>query len=209
MIRIVDYGLGNVQAFANMYKRLGVEAARAKTAADLEDASRIILPGVGAFDHAMALLQQSGMRPALEHMVMDKRVPVLGICVGMQILAASSEEGKAAGLGWVPGRVRSFASMPESAQLPMPHMGWNDVASAPGVPLFAGLETDARFYFLHSYFFDCDEQQHVLARASYGFNFGCAVAAGNVYGVQFHPEKSHHYGATLLKNFAELPDAQA
>lgn len=209
MIRIVDYGLGNVQAFANMYKRLGFEAARAKTAADLEDASRIILPGVGAFDHAMELLQQSGMRPALEYLVMDKHVPVLGICVGMQILAASSEEGKAAGLGWVPGRVRSFASMPEAAQLPMPHMGWNDVAAAPGAPLFAGLEADARFYFLHSYFFDCDKQQHVLARASYGFNFGCAVAAGNVFGVQFHPEKSHHFGATLLKNFAELPNAQA
>lgn len=209
MIRIVDYGLGNVQAFANVYKRLGFDAARAKTASDLEDASRIILPGVGAFDHAMELLEESGMRPALEDMVANKRVPVLGICVGMQILADSSEEGKAAGLGWVPGRVRSFASRPESTRLPMPHMGWNDVSSVASAPLFAGLEADARFYFLHSFFFDCDHQHHVLARASYGFDFGCAVAAGNVYGVQFHPEKSHHYGATLLKNFAELPDAQA
>ncbi|GAB3459612.1 imidazole glycerol phosphate synthase subunit HisH [Massilia terrae] len=209
MIRIVDYGLGNVQAFANMYKRLGFDAARAKSVGDLADASRIILPGVGAFDHAMELLHQSGMRPALEHLVLEKGVPVLGICVGMQILASSSEEGRASGLGWVPGHVRSFHSVPESAQLPMPHMGWNDVVPAAGAPLFAGLGADARFYFLHSYFFDCEERSHVLARASYGFDFGCAVAAGNVYGVQFHPEKSHHYGATLLKNFAELAHAQA
>lgn len=207
MIHIIDYGLGNVQAFANMYKRLGIEATRARSAADLDGATRIILPGVGAFDHAMALLDESGMRPALEELVIECKVPVLGICVGMQILASSSEEGKSAGLGWVPGRVRSFRSMGESASLPMPHMGWNDVIPAPEAALFKGLEADSRFYFLHSFFFDCDEQAHALARASYGFDFSCAVAAGNVYGVQFHPEKSHHYGAALLKNFAELPDA--
>ena len=209
MIHIVDYGLGNVQAFANMYKRLGFEATRARNAADLEGATRIILPGVGAFDHAMDLLDASGMRPALEHLVRERQVPVLGICVGMQILASSSEEGSKAGLGWVPGRVRSFRSVPASAQLPMPHMGWNDVTPAAAVPLFKGLEADSRFYFLHSFFFDCDSEEHALARASYGFDFSCAVAAGNVYGVQFHPEKSHHYRAALLKNFAELPHAQA
>jgi glutamine amidotransferase len=136
-------------------------------------------------------------------------VPVLGICVGMQILASSSEEGKSAGLGWVPGHVRSFRTTPQSAQLPMPHMGWNDVIPAVHTPLFKGLESDSRFYFLHSFYFDCDDANHALAHASYGFDFSCAVAAGNVYGVQFHPEKSHHYGAALLKNFAELPHAQA
>lgn len=209
MIHIVDYGLGNVQAFANMYKRLGFEATRAKSAADLEGATRIILPGVGAFDHAMELLNQSGMRPALEELVIGRKVPVLGICVGMQILASSSEEGQSAGLAWVPGRVRSFRSVEESAQLPMPHMGWNDVLPAMDTPLFKGLEADSRFYFLHSFFFDCESREHALARASYGFDFSCAVSAGNVYGVQFHPEKSHHYGAALLKNFAELPYAQA
>lgn len=209
MIHIIDYGLGNVQAFANMYKRLGIAAARARTAADLEGATRLILPGVGAFDHAMELLDASGMRPALEQLVTVQKVPVLGICVGMQILATSSEEGSSAGLGWIPGRVRSFRSVPASARLPLPHMGWNDVVPAAQAPLFKGLEADSRFYFLHSFFFDCDNPDHALARASYGFDFGCAVAKDNVYGVQFHPEKSHHYGAALLKNFAELPDAQA
>ena len=204
MIHIVDYGLGNVQAFANMYKRLGFEATRAKTAADLTGATKIILPGVGAFDKAMELLDASGMRPVLEDLVVEKKVPVLGICVGMQILARTSDEGTSAGLGWVPGRVRSFSSVEESSRLPLPHMGWNDVAPAAGSALFAGLESDARFYFLHSFFFDSSDPAHVSARATYGLNFGCAVSSGNVHGVQFHPEKSHHYGALLLKNFAEL-----
>lgn len=204
MIHIVDYGLGNVQAFANMYKRLGFEATRAKTAAELTGATKIILPGVGAFDKAMELLDASGMRPVLEDLVGEKKVPVLGICVGMQILASTSDEGTSTGLGWIPGRVRSFGSVEESSKLPLPHMGWNDVAPAPGSALFAGLESDARFYFLHSFFFDSSDPEHVSARATYGLNFGCAVSSGNVHGVQFHPEKSHHYGALLLKNFAEL-----
>lgn len=204
MIHIVDYGLGNVQAFANMYKRLGFEATRAKTAAELTGATKIILPGVGAFDKAMELLDASGMRPVLEDLVGEKKVPVLGICVGMQILASTSDEGTSAGLGWIPGRVRSFGSVEESSKLPLPHMGWNDVAPVPGSALFAGLKSDARFYFLHSFFFDSSDPKHVSARATYGLNFGCAVSSGNVHGVQFHPEKSHHYGALLLKNFAEL-----
>lgn len=204
MIHIVDYGLGNVQAFATMYKRLGIAATRSRSAADLAGATKIILPGVGAFDKAMELLDASGMRPVLEELVMDQHVPVLGICVGMQILASASDEGSAAGLGWVPGRVRSFASEPASSTLPLPHMGWNDVAPTLGSGLFAGLESDARFYFLHSFFFDSHNPAHVSARATYGVNFGCAVSSGNVHGVQFHPEKSHHYGALLLKNFAEL-----
>lgn len=204
MIHIVDYGLGNIQAFLTMFKRLGLEATRATTAADLIGAHKIILPGVGAFDHAMELLEQSGMRPALENLVMKDKVPVLGICVGMQILANSSAEGNLPGLGWVPGKVRSFRSDERSASLPMPHMGWNDVQPKPSSPIFSGLESEARFYFLHSYFFDCDEPSHVDAVASYGLDFSCAVAAGNVYGVQFHPEKSHHFGAQLLKNFGDL-----
>lgn len=204
MIHIVDYGLGNVQAFATMYKRLGIDAMRARSEGDLAGATHLILPGVGAFDKAMELLDASGMRPALEDLVVQRRVPVLGICVGMQILASASDEGQAAGLGWIPGRVRSFASDAASAALPLPHMGWNDVAPAPGAALFGGLESDARFYFLHSFFFDSTDPSHVAARATYGLNFGCAVSAGNVHGVQFHPEKSHHYGALLLKNFAEL-----
>ena len=204
MIHVVDYGLGNVQAFLTMFKRLGLKATRAKTAADLTGARKIILPGVGAFDHAIQLLNQSGMRPVLETLVMKDKVPVLGICVGMQILATSSEEGHSLGLGWVPGKVCSFRSNEGSASLPLPHMGWNDVQPKAGSALFAGLESDSRFYFLHSYYFDCVEPSHVAAVASYGLDFSCAVSAANVYGVQFHPEKSHHFGAQLLKNFAEL-----
>ncbi len=204
MIHVVDYGLGNVQAFLTTFKRLGLKATRAKTAEDLVGASKIILPGVGAFDHAIGLLDRSGMRPVLETLVLKDKVPVLGICVGMQILATSSEEGNSPGLGWVPGKVRSFRSDDRSADLPLPHMGWNDVEPKSGSPVFAGLESNARFYFLHSYFFECDEPSHIAAVASYGVDFSCAVSAGNVYGVQFHPEKSHHFGAQLLKNFGEL-----
>ena len=160
MIHIVDYGLGNVQAFLTIFKRLGFDAIRAKAASDLIGASKIILPGVGAFDHAIELLEQSGMRPALETLVLQDKVPVLGICVGMQILASASDEGRLPGLGWVPGKVRAFRANEKSAGLPLPHMGWNDVQPKSGLPIFAGLESDARFYFLHSYFFECDEPSH-------------------------------------------------
>lgn len=204
MITIVDYGLGNIGAFANMYKRMGIATTSARTAEDLKSATHVILPGVGAFDHAMELLDASGMRPALEDLVHGEKVPVMGICVGMQILADSSEEGVKPGLGWIKGQVRSFASCAESARLPMPHMGWNDVVPVSTSPLFKGIENDARFYFLHSFFFECANQEDVAATADYGFEFGCAVRHGNVFGVQFHPEKSHHWGAAILKNFAEL-----
>ena len=204
MIHIIDYGLGNVQAFQTVYNRLGINTVRAKTTADLQHAKKIILPGVGAFDHAMDLLNQSGMRPTLEQLVLKDKVPVLGICVGMQILANSSEEGKQPGLGWIPGTVTSFKSHAQSAALPMPHMGWNDITPHPKQPLFKGLETDARFYFLHSYFYAPKDPQHLSAVTSYGLDFGCAVSADTIHGVQFHPEKSHHFGTTLLKNFAEL-----
>lgn len=204
MITIIDYGLGNIQAFVNVYRRLNIPVSVSKTADELEGASRLILPGVGAFDHAMQRLDASGMRPTLERMVREQKVPVLGICVGMQILASASDEGKLPGLGWVTGRVKGFASAAELARLPLPHMGWNDVQSISGSPLFKGLEKNARFYFLHSFYFDCEEGVGGIASASYGQDFVCAVAEENVFGVQFHPEKSHHFGTTLLKNFAEF-----
>jgi glutamine amidotransferase len=203
VITLIDYGLGNVQAFVNMYKRLGFDVRRATNAAELEGATKLILPGVGAFDYAMELLAASGMRPVLDDLVLKHHVPVLGICVGMQILADGSDEGSLPGLGWIPGRVRAFKTDPRSANLPLPHMGWNDVRPSAGSPLFKGLEDAARFYFLHSYYFECSDPAHTAARADYGFQFDCAVQHGNVFGVQFHPEKSHHWGAGLLKNFAE------
>jgi glutamine amidotransferase len=204
MITIVDYGLGNIAAFANVYKKANIEVAIAKTADHLKGASKLILPGVGHFDHAMELLQQSGMRDTLDNLVLRDKVPVIGVCVGMQILARSSEEGKLPGLGWIDADVRAFKSWDATRNMELPHMGWNDVRPLSTNALFNELETDARFYFLHSYYFSCDRQQDVLAICNYGADFSCAVHSSNIYGVQFHPEKSHSFGNRLLKNFAEL-----
>lgn len=205
MIRIVDYGVGNIQAFMTMFKRLGIPAERACSPSDLADATRLVLPGVGHFDHAMQRLNASGMRPELENMVQIQGVPVIGICVGMQMLAAGSDEGSLPGLNWVPGRVRAFATNPMSASLPMPHMGWNDVIPAPGSRLFsAGFDDGAQFYFLHSYYFDAQDEADVSATAHYGLDFDAVVSRGHIHGVQCHPEKSHHWGAQLLKNFVDL-----
>ena len=204
MITIVDYSLGNIGAFFNLYNRLGVPVRIARTAEQLASAERIILPGVGAFDRAMDLLDASGMRDMLENLVMKKKRPVIGVCVGMQMLAESSDEGARAGLGWIAGRVRHFSKSSSNADLPMPHMGWNDVKPNAGERLFRGLETDARFYFLHSFYFEATNRSEIAAHTSYGLEFACAVRREHVHGVQFHPEKSHHFGSTLLKNFAEV-----
>lgn len=204
MITIVDYGLGNILAFANVYKNLNILIGVAKSAEDLKGAAKIILPGVGAFDHAMELLDRSGMRQTLDEKVMQDRVPVLGICVGMQIMACSSEEGRLPGLGWIDGQVRKFDSSTLLHSTRLPHMGWNDVQPVTKSRLFEGLEHDARFYFLHSYYFHCNRSEDTLAVSDYGGKFSCAVNSGNIFGIQFHPEKSHHYGTQLLKNFAEL-----
>jgi glutamine amidotransferase len=203
VICIVDYGLGNLNAFTNVYRRLGIEVQRARTAAELEPATRLILPGVGAFDHAMGLLQASGMREALDELVTVRGVPVLGVCVGMQILGSRSDEGRLPGLDWVRGQVRALDVRADAPSLPLPHMGWNDVRPAPGARLFPDPQEQSRFYFLHSYYFECERAQDVAAVVDYGGEFCCAVQAGNVYGVQFHPEKSHHYGAGVLRAFAE------
>jgi imidazole glycerol-phosphate synthase subunit HisH len=204
MIAIVDYGLGNVQAFANIYKRLGIAAALAGSPADLDDADRIILPGVGAFDWAMGCLEQSGMRPALDRCVLKERKPVLGVCVGMQMMAHGSDEGTRPGLGWIAGRVRRFDVSRFSDPTHLPHMGWNDVNARADDGLFAGLESAARFYFLHSYYFAPEHAENVLAETDYNGRFASGVRSGGIHGVQFHPEKSHQWGIRLLKNFAEL-----
>jgi glutamine amidotransferase len=205
MICIVDYGVGNIQAFLNLLKRLGVAARRADTPDALSDAMRLVLPGVGHFDHAMQRLNDSGMRQKLEDMVLGTEVPVIGICVGMQMLAQGSDEGTLPGLNWLPGRVRAFASQPQSAALPMPHMGWNELQPRAHSKLFSkGFEDGAQFYFLHSYFFDAANKADVAATASYGIDFDAVVSRGHIHGVQCHPEKSHHWGEQLLKNFVEL-----
>jgi glutamine amidotransferase len=203
MTTIVDYGVGNVQAICNVYKRLNIPVAFGKTPDDLRAATKLILPGVGAFDNAMVRLNESGMRATLDELVLEKKVPVVGICVGMQMLTQASDEGQLPGLGWIPGRVRAFQGH-NIPGLMVPHLGWNDVAPVPGARLFTQLETGARFYFLHSYYVECERAEDVAARCSYGLDFACAVGHDNILGVQFHPEKSHHFGTRLLQNFAEL-----
>ena len=204
MIRIVDYGIGNIQAFLTVFKRLDIQAKRATTTLELEDATRLILPGVGAFDHAMQLLNRSGLRDCLEDIVLGQKTPILGVCVGMQMLAAGSDEGKLPGLNWIPGYVRSFRSNPASEDLPMPHMGWNDLSFGTNSQLFVDFEINPRFYFLHSYYFDPESSDNVTATSEYGHRFACAVANEHIQGVQFHPEKSHQFGTQLLKNFATV-----
>jgi glutamine amidotransferase len=204
LIGIVDYGLGNVQAIANIYKRLGLECALARTPEALQQASHIVLPGVGAFDWAMARLGESGLRAALDEQILQQHKPVLGICVGMQMLARRSDEGQTPGLGWVDAEVKHLD--PGTAERPrqLPHMGWNDVRPTSHEGLFEGFEAAPRFYFLHSYYFAPNQPQDTLAVSDYGAEFTCAVRRDHVHGVQFHPEKSHEWGIRLLKNFASL-----
>jgi imidazole glycerol-phosphate synthase subunit HisH len=204
MITIIDYGLGNIRAFANIYKRLNVPFTLARTKDDLQEAEKIILPGVGAFDHAMQQLEESGMLDVLNDLVLNKSVPVIGICVGMQMLANSSEEGNKKGLGWIDGTVRKIDTAKIHQSTLLPHMGWNTVKRIATNKLLEGFDDHSKFYFLHSYYFECNSGENSIAVCNYGQEFTCAVNKGNIYGVQFHPEKSHQYGIQLLKNFAFL-----
>lgn len=206
MIAVINYGVGNVQAFVNVYQRLQIPVMVASTAEDIKLATKLILPGVGHFDHAMQSFNKSGLREIVEAQVLEKNIPILGVCVGMQMLASRSDEGAEAGLGWIQGEVKSLKNfIPTGPKLPLPHMGWNDVVTDMDSPLFRQFASeDSRFYFLHSFYFDCDNpNDSCIAKTDYGSGFCCAVSANNVYGVQFHPEKSHRFGVRLLKNFAE------
>ena len=204
MISIVDYGLGNLKAFANIYKRLNIEAEFVKSPEDLSNATKIILPGVGAFDHAMEQLNNSGMRDKLNELVLEKKIPVLGICVGMQMIGNSSDEGQLQGLKWVDASIKKFESSLITHKPKLPHMGWNNVIPQRDNPLFSGMDEQGLFYFLHSYYFECNKLSDSIATSEYGIKYTCAVNNENIYGVQFHPEKSHQNGIQLLKNFAIL-----
>jgi glutamine amidotransferase len=202
VITIINYGLGNVQAIANIYKRLNIPVTLAQDAAGLQDARKVLLPGVGAFDWAMTRLNDSGMREPLDALVRAGECDVLGICVGMQILAERSDEGQLPGLGWIRGEVKRFDDKRFTGRTHLPHMGWNDVTPRADEALFQGLGDEARFYFLHSYYFAPASEDDALATADYGGPFVCAVRHRKVAGVQFHPEKSHQWGIQLLNNFA-------
>ena len=204
MITIINYGLGNIQAFANIYKRLNIPVRVATTPDELAGAEKFILPGVGAFDWAMIRLNQSGMKDVLEELVVREHRPILGICVGMQILANRSEEGQLDGLGWIDGEVRKFNEAAFTQKTHLPHMGWNEVLPKGDDGLFKNIESGARFYFLHSYYFVPRNQDSVRAVTDYGGLYASSIHSGNAFGVQFHPEKSHRWGIQLLKNFAEM-----
>lgn len=201
MITIIDYGLGNVQAFNDVYSRLNIPVSIANSSKDLLQASKLILPGVGSFDHAILKLQKSGMLDNIEDLVINKQIPILGVCVGMQMLAFSSEEGNLKGLGWINATVKRFES---GNGLILPHMGWNNVYPSRNNGLFKRINKDMKFYFLHEYYFDAFEKSEIEAIANYEGKFVCSVRKNNIFGVQFHPEKSHHFGMQLLKNFAEI-----
>lgn len=203
MIAIVDYDMGNVASVANMLKRVGVrDAVLSRDANVLGRAAALILPGVGAFDRGMRNLEDFGLLDVLNDAVLNRRVPVLGICLGMQLLTRSSEEGERAGLGWIDACTKRF-SFSADAGLKVPHMGWNYIRSTRENPLFSD-SGPQRFYFVHGYYVSCADPDDVIATARYGHDFACAINRENVYGVQFHPEKSHRFGMALLESFAGL-----
>jgi len=205
MINIVDYGIGNIKAFLNLFGRLGISAKRACTGDELKGSTHLVLPGVGHFDRAMGSLNKSGMKKKLEELVLESKIPILGVCVGMQMLSNGSDEGSIDGLGWVPGRVRAFEKNPHSNYLSLPHMGWNTLSTKkPGLILSRDNDEMLQFYFLHSYYFDAQDKSDVSATCYYGFDFDAVISHKNIYGVQFHPEKSHRWGEQLIKNFAKL-----
>lgn len=199
-VSIVDYGLGNLGSVANMLKRVGAQNNRVSTPEEILAADRILLPGVGAFDKGTALLWDTGLSDALREFAASGR-PLLGICLGMQLLLDSSEEGVSEGLGLIPGRSLRFENAPG---LRVPHMGWNEVSPQHEDPIFTSLPDENRFYFVHSYRVVPAREEDILATTTYGESFASMIRRDNVIGAQFHPEKSHAFGMVILRNFAEL-----
>lgn len=196
-VTVVDYQLGNISSIINMLKKIGVKATLSHAANDIESADKLILPGVGAFDHGMENLASAGLIPVLNQAVVEKKKPILGICLGMQLLLNGSEEGRLSGLGWIKGHCVRFKFTQENNQLKVPHMGWNEVQSQ------SEEEEAARYYFVHSYHAVCDDAAHVMATAHHGYAFPAVIQQDHIMGAQFHPEKSHRYGMAFLKKFIE------
>lgn len=201
MIVIVDYGMGNLGSIVNMFKKIGVKALTTSDAAVISSASKLLLPGVGSFDKAMERIESSGLRSVLDEQVLVYKKPILGICLGMQLLTRGSEEGKLPGLGWIPADTKRF---PNVKGLRIPHMGWNKVIDNSPSPLTKDLPEESRFYFVHSYCVQTDLSEHSILKCYYGLDFDAAIQKDNIFGAQFHPEKSHRFGMQLLKNFAEI-----
>ncbi len=200
MVTIVDYGMGNLGSVLNMFKKIGAPALITNDLDAISKAKKILLPGVGAFDAAMERLTNTELRKILDHKAQVEKIPVLGICLGMQLLTRGSEEGNLDGLNWIPSFTYKF---PQSA-LKVPHMGWNKVRQNLPSPLTEEFDDDFRFYFVHSYYVAVDDQNNSVLKTSYGVNFDAAIQKDNIFGLQFHPEKSHRFGMQLFKNFAKV-----
>ena len=206
MIVVLDYGMGNSGSILNMLRKVGGDAIISCELNDIENASGIILPGVGAFDNGMQKLNSLGITSVLERRVLDDSIPFLGVCLGMQLLLSSSEEGSLPGLNWIPGSAKlfNFDELVAKSRLKIPHMGWNIVEPNDTNDLFKGVSKEERFYFVHSYAVECEDPKYSLATTNYGYPFTCSIRKGNIFGVQFHPEKSHKFGMNLFKNFLEI-----
>jgi imidazole glycerol-phosphate synthase subunit HisH len=202
MITIVDYGMGNLGSLINIFRRIGVPARTESDPERIEDAKKLILPGVGAFDAAMERIGGvAGLRDVLDRKALVEKIPVLGVCLGMQLLTNGSEEGKRPGLGWIAGRAHRF---PTGTGLKVPHMGWNSVIALQNNGLTTGLGDELRYYFVHSYYVRVEDPACAMLQTSYGLPFDSGICRDNIFGLQFHPEKSHRYGMSILKNFARM-----
>lgn len=204
MIAIVNYGLGNLTSILNMHKRLGIDAKITSDPIELQQADKLILPGVGHFDKGMQNLNESGLRTLLDKLVLQEKKTILGICLGAQLMTRRSEEGMEKGLDWVAADTIKF-QLSGNNSLKVPHMGWTDLDCTKNSPLWQNLPAEPRYYFVHTYHFRFDDNNtNVIGRSTYGYEFACAFQKVNIYGVQFHPEKSHKFGMKLLENFSKL-----
>src|ERR1035437_3074912 len=203
MIAIINYGLGNLTSILNMHTRLGIEAEITSDFKKIETADRLILPGVGHFKKGMENLINSGLKEHLEMLVLQYKKPILGICLGAQLMTKHSEEGDADGFGWVDAETIRF-NQERLGELKVPHMGWQDITIKKLNPLLEKLPDNPRFYHVHSYHFSFLDNTEVSATAYYGYEFVCAFNKNNIYGTQFHPEKSHKYGMKILENFSKI-----
>jgi len=205
MVIIVDYGVGNLASIANMARKAGTDCVISSDPVVVAAANKLILPGVGAFDHGMANLAERGLIPALNECVLQRLVPTLGLCLGMQLMGRGSEEGIRPGLGWLAADSVRFKAPAGEGALKVPHMGWNYIETAAPSALTDGLPAEPRFYFVHSYHLACDNPADVMCWTSYGERFASGIHRDNLWGTQFHPEKSHSFGLALLRNFLALP----
>ena len=204
MITIVDYGMGNLGSIRNMLKKIGEPSIITSAKKDIIEADKLILPGVGAFDRGMKNLDDLDLIAVLNDKVLDKQTPLLGICLGMQLLAEKSEEGVRNGLGWIDAEIVKFEFSNNENSLKIPHMGWNTIKFRNRKTLFDKMPDDSRFYFVHSYHIKCAQPDNILTETIYGYSFVSSVQRNNIFGVQFHPEKSHKYGMRILSNFVGI-----